>query len=150
MVVQKLEVMIKNIIIFWIGFVIIPSVHFLFLRNWSIDSSSASFDLKLSESLYNEELSEQMFSEIKILCLIMTNPANHQTKAVHIKNTWGRRCAKLLYISSQRDQELDTIVVNLTLESRNALRNKTRDGFLYVHDNYVDDFDWFIKADDDK
>lgn len=89
-------------------------------------------------------------SEMKILCMIMTHPANHKTKAVHVKNTWGKRCDKLLFITSKPDPDLDSILINLTKDSRKALRNKTRDAFLHVHDNYLNDFDWFMKADDDK
>ena len=38
--------------------------------------------------------------DIKLVCWIMTMPANHQTKAKHVKGTWGRRCNVLLFMSS--------------------------------------------------
>lgn len=80
----------------------------------------------------------------------MTNPKNHKSKAVHIKNLWGERCNKLLFITSKPDSELETIQIRLTNESRKALRNKTRDAITHIHDNYLDGYDWVLKADDDK
>lgn len=96
------------------------------------------------------DLADKLFNEVKILCLIMTNPNNHKKKAVHIKSLWGQKCNKLLFITSQPDDELETIQIRLTNDSRKALRNKTRDAFMSVHDKYLDDIDWVIKADDDK
>lgn len=109
--------------------------------------------LKLSKEFevsYESSLADELFHKVKILCMIMTNPANHKTKAIHIKSTWGRRCNKLLFITSQEDPDLDIIHIPVGEESRKVLRNKTKGSFLYAHDNHLDDFDWFIKADDDK
>lgn len=111
-----------------------------------------SFHLKSeaeSQSLYNETLSQLLFNEVKVLCMIMTHPENHRTKAFHIKNTWGRRCNKLVFISSKRDLILDTVVLPIE-ESRDALWNKTKASFQYVYEHYGHDYDYFMKADDDK
>ena len=35
---------------------------------------------------------------VRLVCLIMTMPANHQEKAIHVKATWGSRCDVLLFI----------------------------------------------------
>lgn len=100
-----------------------------------------------ANELYSKPL--DLFNEIKILCMIMTNPNNHKTRAVHVKNTWGKRCNKLIFLTSAPDSELDTLILPVQ-EMKIALRNKTKQSFTYAHDNYLNDFDWFMKADDDR
>jgi hypothetical protein len=147
--VAKLFLMnLKNIFLFLLGFVIGS-----FLFSWTISDFKVQENVfkakNFNKTFYETKLSDKLFDEIKVLCMVMTNPKNHGTKAIHVKNTWGRRCNKLLFITSQEDPRLDTIVLDVT-ESRKALRNKTKASFLYAHENHLDEFDWFMKADDDK
>ena len=59
---------------------------------------------------------------IKVLCLIMTQPNNTRTKARAVKETWGKRCSKLLFISSFPDRRLPALGFN-TPEGLIKLRN---------------------------
>lgn len=86
--------------------------------------------------------------EVRILCWVLTHPDNHQTKAKAVKDTWGRRCNKLVFISTTLDNDLDVLLVNVT-EDRIHLWGKTQQGLKQVYENYGNDFDWFLKADDD-
>ena len=133
-----------SILLFLVGFVIGG-----FLMSKMFLTRKVESPMMLNNFNYEHKLATKLFHEAKILCLVMTNPNNHRTKADHVKNTWGRRCNKLLFITTQDDDELDTIVVAIN-ESRQALRRKTKTGFLYVHENYLDEYDWFMKADDDR
>jgi glycoprotein-N-acetylgalactosamine 3-beta-galactosyltransferase len=47
----------------------------------------------------------------KIFCMITTTDANHETKAIHVKNTWAKRCDGLLFLSSQNNSTLPSIKI---------------------------------------
>ncbi|EFX84206.1 hypothetical protein DAPPUDRAFT_315134 [Daphnia pulex] len=78
----------------------------------------------------------------------MTSPNHHQTKALAVKETWGKRCNILLFMSSAYDSKLPTVQLGVK-EGRNRLWGKTRESFRYAWNRYQDKVDWFLKADDD-
>ena len=55
----------------------------------------------LNSFLGENRVAEEMKKKVRILCWVLTNPKNHDTKAKAIKETWGRRCNILLFMSSQ-------------------------------------------------
>ena len=48
-------------------------------------------------------------------------------QAVHIKNTWGAHCDKLIFMSSQEDPALGAVALNIS-EGRQNLWGKTKGG----------------------
>ncbi|KAI7685438.1 Glycoprotein-N-acetylgalactosamine 3-beta-galactosyltransferase 1 [Sarcoptes scabiei] len=94
------------------------------------------------------KVANHLSENIRVLCWVMTNPKNHQTKAKHVRATWGKRCNELIFISSQEDPSLPAINVEVP-EGRDHLWAKTIRGFNYSYHHFLDKADWFLKADDD-
>ena len=68
----------------------------------------------------------------------MTAPKNHQEKAKHVKETWGKRCNTLIFISSEADSSLPAIKLDVP-EGRDHLWAKTIGGFNYSYHHHLND-----------
>ena len=66
-----------------------------------------------------------------------------------VRETWGKRCNVLLFMSSISDPNLPSIKMNLVHDDRSRLWQKSKEAFRYVYKHYRDQADWFLKADDD-
>ncbi|XP_017066354.1 glycoprotein-N-acetylgalactosamine 3-beta-galactosyltransferase 1 [Drosophila eugracilis] len=107
------------------------------------------FDDEATPQLATEEaLARWLHNETRVLCMVLTTPKNHLTRGRRVKGTWGKRCNKLIFISTLEDRELGAIDVGVPEERKN-LYLKMRIALDYVYQNYGEDYDWFLKADDD-
>lgn len=93
-------------------------------KNYSVQS--------YNRELYDDSLAQLMHKEVKILCWVFTHPANHKIRSINLKNTWGKRCNKLLFMSSEEDPLLPEIVVIPTPNKRVHLWKKTQLVYRYV------------------
>jgi len=96
----------------------------------------------------NETLAEQLYREVRILCWVLTTPKYHKTRAVHVLRTWGKRCNKIYFMTSEPDDELPTVVLTKP-DKYEVLWGKTKEAFTHIHEQMRDQADWFLKADDD-
>lgn len=106
--------------------------------------------LSLRRSIYNVSMARKLQKDVKICCMVMTHPLNHRNKSIAVKNTWAKKCDKLIFMSSKSHKKLNIVSLPIHGESRDELWNKTRLGFLYLHRRFLNKFDYFMKADDDK
>lgn len=111
-------------------------LNVLTVKNYLTDS------LKIKTELIVEQ-------KPRILCWILTSPQNRVDRAVHVQNTWGKRCDKLLLMSSQDDNQTDIVVALPVVDGYTILWNKTVSALKYLYKHHLDDADWFVKADDD-
>ncbi|KAF0701938.1 hypothetical protein AaE_016228 [Aphanomyces astaci] len=85
----------------------------------------------------------------RILCFVNTISPNHATKAQAIKDTWGKRCDKLVFLSNVTDNTLGAVAIADVPSDHSHLWQKHKASMQYIWNLYRHDFDWFYKADDD-
>jgi hypothetical protein len=86
----------------------------------------------------------------RIACWVMTSPRNHALKAVVVNNTWGSQCDILLFMTTQHQAGLPTVVLSLgEKEDRIYLWRKSIMAWTFLYKHLLDRADWFVRADDD-
>ena len=78
----------------------------------------------------------------------MADPHLLDTKVIHQKRTWGKRCHKLLVMSSKQNDTFPTAGMDVP-EGKNHIASKVTAAWKYIHKHYVEDYDFFIKTDPD-
>jgi hypothetical protein len=90
-------------------------------------------------------------NSVRICCLILTAPKYFHTRARAVNMTWAPRCDKYLFISESSNNTYNLPLAplkNLTAGYQH-LTKKTTFAFYYAYETLIDQFDWFVKADDD-
>nr|XP_002731370.1 PREDICTED: glycoprotein-N-acetylgalactosamine 3-beta-galactosyltransferase 1-like [Saccoglossus kowalevskii] len=90
----------------------------------------------------------KLTEKVRILCWLATNPNYAVKRLPHVINTWGSRCDKMVYFSSFEDNDVPIVKLDIP-EGPSFLWGKTKAAFAYIYKNYFNDYDWFLKADDD-
>ncbi|KAH8378273.1 hypothetical protein KR093_010483, partial [Drosophila rubida] len=116
-----------------------------------VRSSAASMRFaQLQTKSQSESEWEWKAAPVRVLCMVLTCPEYVERYARHVHATWGRRCSKLVFVSSEDYEPLGVVqVVDPQVDSYHDLWNKTREGFRHVWQEYGEQYDWFLKADDD-
>jgi len=153
------DVPFRLVLVLFLGIIlgISLSTIFLYSKKLSISLHNAKqktkqVDMRNARSLilnqYNRSMADELTRDVRVLCWVLTMPENHKAKAIHLKKTWGKRCNKLLFMSTSADSELNTISLPVE-ETRSSLWDKTRFALQYIYNYHFDEADWFLKADDD-
>ena len=99
-------------------------------------------------------------STMRILCLVLTSPKYLLTRAKAVNETWAPRCDGYFFITESLDSNTTSQLTdfaerlpiapikNLTSGYKH-LTQKSNLAFLFAYENYFNDYDWFVKADDD-
>ena len=97
---------------------------------------------------------------MRIFCFILTAPKYFLTRAKAVNDTWAPRCDRYFFITEYAQETMTPEQINFThqipiapikniIGGYDHLTQKSTLAFLFAYENYLNDFDWFIKADDD-
>ena len=75
-------------------------------------------------------------SQPRVFCWVSTHPPNHKTKAAAVRDTWGRRCDTILFVSNEEDPDLPAISVEAKSDYH-GLWAKTKAAFRHIHEHYM-------------
>ena len=84
----------------------------------------------------------------RLLCWILADPNLLHTKVIHQKQTWAKRCDKLLVMSSKQNDTFPAIGLNVTT-GRNHITSKVLEAWKFIYKHHLKDYDFFIKTDPD-
>ncbi|CAF0897329.1 unnamed protein product [Rotaria sordida] len=96
----------------------------------------------------------------RICCLILTTPVYFLTRVKAINETWAPRCDLYFFITDYNLDEMTPEEIKFAEQIPIApienikvgyehLTQKSNLAFLFAYENYLNDSEWFIKADDD-
>uniref|UniRef100_A0A0K0FQN9 N-acetylgalactosaminide beta-1,3-galactosyltransferase n=1 Tax=Strongyloides venezuelensis TaxID=75913 RepID=A0A0K0FQN9_STRVS len=94
------------------------------------------------------EIANELKNNVSIFCLIHTSPKYKESRAIHLKNTWLKRCNDYLFVSTENDQTLPSIK-GFRRDGYQFSNARMRKGLSYVYDKFGDKYDWIFKVDDD-
>jgi glycoprotein-N-acetylgalactosamine 3-beta-galactosyltransferase len=123
---------------------ILTPVLLLFIFYLSIHPLTTLLQLNISKQ-------DSTNTQVRIYCLILTSPQYFDTRARAVNSTWAPRCDKFSFISEYSNDTKDLPIAPIANISSGYghLTQKTTLALHYVYENHLNDFDWFVKADDD-
>lgn len=137
-----------NFLFYLIGGVVIGFVASVFFYDEPSVMNERAIPSMENFNKINESNALKEIKKIRILCMLNTSPGNHRKSALYIQQTWGKHCDKLVFASTITDVNLNAIGFNLT-DKHDFVWGKEKLMMQYVYNTYLDQYDWFYKADDD-
>ncbi|XP_065192236.1 glycoprotein-N-acetylgalactosamine 3-beta-galactosyltransferase 1-like [Sycon ciliatum] len=108
-------------------------------------------DVSARQAAEDTQPSVEKVLALRLLCWVLTGTKTSRVYGAAIMATWGPRCDKLLFMSSEKDEADLPGRVSLrgVYEGRPQLVAKSRAAWTHVWERYSKDYDWFLKCDDD-
>lgn len=87
----------------------------------------------------------------RIYCFILTTPKYFDTRARAVNLTWAPRCDRYTFISeySNDTKGLPIARISNITTGYQYLPQKASLALRYIYENFANDYDWVVKADDD-
>lgn len=104
--------------------------------------------LKKAKNVVKNKTKSAVSPTVKIACLLSTDP-KIKDKFESLYQTWLNKCDKLVIISKPFNMNSEFVPYSIENETFDDLWEKMQYGYNYVHDLYINKYDWFLKADAD-
>mmetsp|Transcript_23433 Transcript_23433/g.34751 ORF Transcript_23433/g.34751 Transcript_23433/m.34751 type:complete len:721 (+) Transcript_23433:212-2374(+) len=93
---------------------------------------------------------DQVRAKPRLLCVVYTYDKHHETMLQAVVNTWAWKCDGFFAASTITNETLGAVdLPHVGDEAYNNMWQKTRSIWGYIHDNYLDDYDYFWLGGDD-
>jgi hypothetical protein len=124
-------------------------LRFNLSRDEKNDSFRMQYNLEFARHIEISAGNASLRRETRILCLIYTCSTRHD-RLEAIAETWGKKCTGFIAVSNQTDAKLGAVSVpHDGPEVYNNMWQKVRSMWKYVHEHFVDEFDFFYVCGDD-
>ena len=125
-----------------------------------ISYSTNNYSIKTFKIEFHRSGNHSHTSSTRVLCLILTSPKNFLTRAKAVNDTWGPRCDRYFFITEYPEknasppqlkiaEQIPIAPIKNITPGYDHLTQKSTLAFLFAYENYFNDIDWFVKADDD-
>lgn len=89
---------------------------------------------------------DRLYQSVRVLCLVFTAEDNPRELAIPVNTTWGRRCNRLLFVSTKNEDGIGLATVVVDSQNTGRHSHRTREALDKVFANHLDDYEWFVKA----
>ncbi|KAL4218194.1 C1galt1p [Mactra antiquata] len=152
---KRLAVNIRTVV--FIGTFLIPALLYFVISNHATSNVRSYQTIpKWTSELYestdsaanNRKRLSHAVQKVRLLCVIMTMEKDLATKVAAVNDTWVPRCDKYLYIITTKEKRNDFMSLDIP-DKRQNLALKMRKVFTTIYEQYMDQFDYVLKCDDD-
>jgi len=129
----------------------------LFWRRWKLQCPTGSSLSNKKRSMMTDIIIDDGQPDISLprkkmlFAGVMTAEKFLDTRAKAVYETWGKVMpGKMMFFASSSSQRNDLPVVSLTgVDDSYPPQRKSMMMLKYMHDNFIDQYEWFMRADDD-
>ena len=115
--------------------------------------------IKSDVLLYSKDILRQRQTP-RIFCMITTTPKYFLNRTKAVNDTWAPRCDRYFFVTESYESNAASALINFAkqipiapikniIPGYDHLTQKSNLALLFAYTNYINDYDWFVKADDD-